>query len=126
MSLSCPEEMNETKEKQDKLFSEKNLEEEILKSNVVATDFTLFLISDNAIEKLKKDGTLSQKEAVSKLGIVLIENKSVDTKSTLIGSMIGNRDCGEYQNKAFYLSYEYTWEIKKDIQGLLCLIPTKK
>ncbi|XP_016908006.1 mRNA cap guanine-N7 methyltransferase isoform X2 [Apis cerana] len=33
MSLSCPEEMNETKEKQDKLFSEKNLEEEILKSN---------------------------------------------------------------------------------------------
>lgn len=104
----------------------RNAIEEILRSNVMAYDSTSFAIDEMHIKALIKEGTLPQKEAVSKLGIVLEEDKSVDTKNTLISSMIGNRDCGEYQNKAFYLSYEYNWEIKKDIQGLLCLIPTKK
>jgi len=33
---------------------------------------------------------------------------------------------GEYDNKAYSLHREYSWEIKKDSYGVLCLIPTIK
>ena len=36
------------------------------------------------------------------------------------------RNTREYRNKAFYLNADLNWEIKKDSEGLLCLIPTKK
>lgn len=40
--------------------------------------------------------------------------------------MIGIIHNGEYKNKAFYLNKEMNWEIKKDINGSICLIPTRK
>jgi hypothetical protein len=33
---------------------------------------------------------------------------------------------GEYENKSFFLNDNYNWEIIKDSNGMLCLIPTKK
>lgn len=36
------------------------------------------------------------------------------------------RSSGEYMNKAFFLSEGFNWEIKRDSEGALCLIPTKK
>jgi vacuolar-type H+-ATPase subunit I/STV1 len=42
-------------------------------------------------------------------------------------SFIQFRDFGEYKNKAFYLDDDsYNWELKKDSENMLCLIPTKK
>jgi hypothetical protein len=32
----------------------------------------------------------------------------------------------KYANKSFWLNDEYNWEIKRDEDGVLCLIPTKK
>lgn len=32
---------------------------------------------------------------------------------------------GEYASKAFWLSQVFDWEIKKDSNRMLCLIPTK-
>lgn len=40
--------------------------------------------------------------------------------------MIDVRRGYEYGNKAFGLSNKYNWEIKRDSEGALCLIPTKK
>ena len=36
------------------------------------------------------------------------------------------RGCGEYENKGFYLHSDYNWEIVKDSNGVLVLLPTKK
>lgn len=36
------------------------------------------------------------------------------------------RNCFEYTNKAFWLNDKFNWEIKKDSDDELCLIPTKK
>ena len=41
-------------------------------------------------------------------------------------SMIAVRSGLEYVNKAFYLNDEFGWEIKKDSNDYLCLIPTRK
>jgi hypothetical protein len=40
--------------------------------------------------------------------------------------MIQVRGGSEHRNKAFFLSEGFNWEIKRDSEGLLCLIPTKK
>jgi hypothetical protein len=36
------------------------------------------------------------------------------------------RNCGDYKNKAFLLNDDYNWELVKDNDGYLCLIPTRK
>ena len=36
------------------------------------------------------------------------------------------RDSGEYYNTAFYLTDNFNWELKRDSQEKVCLIPTKK
>lgn len=36
------------------------------------------------------------------------------------------RNGGKYKDKAFFLTDDYNWEIKRDIHNTLCLIPTKK
>jgi hypothetical protein len=41
-------------------------------------------------------------------------------------NMLDVRDSDEYKNKAFYLSDDFNWEIKRDPIGVVCLIPTKK
>ena len=51
-------------------------------------------------------------------------NKS-EFDSTAHG-MIQVRAGNEHRNKAFFLSEGFNWEIKRDSEGLLCLIPTKK
>jgi hypothetical protein len=50
-------------------------------------------------------------------GTILISNAQ---------ELIAKRCFGEYEYKSFYLHREYNWEIRKDSQGELCLIPTKK
>jgi hypothetical protein len=40
--------------------------------------------------------------------------------------MIARRMEKEYANKSFWLNSSYNWEIKKDTDNILCLIPTKK
>ena len=51
-------------------------------------------------------------------------NKS-ELDSTTYG-MIQVRAGNEHRNKAFFLSEGFNWEIKRDSEGVLCLIPTKK
>jgi hypothetical protein len=41
-------------------------------------------------------------------------------------AMIVRRMEKEYANKSFWLNSSYNWEIKKDTDNILCLIPTKK
>ena len=41
-------------------------------------------------------------------------------------TILAIRESGEYKNKSFYLSDDYNWEVKVDVHGALCLIPTKK
>lgn len=51
--------------------------------------------------------------------------KEPNSGSTAAG-MIEVRSFYEYENKAFWLNDYYNWEIKKDSQGKLVLIPTLK
>ena len=100
--------------------------EEILKSNPISLDYTLFPIGDKYMELFIQKGTPEQKKAVMKLGVVLIGDKSVDVTDFIARKFIAVRNSDEYQNKAFYLNPIYDWEIKKDAYGILCLTPTKK
>jgi hypothetical protein len=55
------------------------------------------------------------------------QDKSVDLSNfKLTRKILDVRDSGEFDNKAFYLSNLYDWEIKKDKEGLTVLIPTLK
>lgn len=40
--------------------------------------------------------------------------------------MMGVRHSGEHENKAFGLDKKFNWELLKDSQGVMCLIPTRK
>lgn len=56
------------------------------------------------------------------------DDDSVDVSGCNISTnkIIDIRGSGEYENKSFWLSEIYNWEMKKDSIGKLCLIPTKK
>lgn len=56
------------------------------------------------------------------------DDGSVDVSGCNISTnkIIDIRGSGEYENKSFWLSEIYNWEMKKDSIGKLCLIPTKK
>ena len=41
-------------------------------------------------------------------------------------ALITMRVGGSLKNKAFYLNSRFNWELKKDLSGTLCLVPTKK
>jgi hypothetical protein len=41
-------------------------------------------------------------------------------------ALIAVRSRGEYRDKAFYLNSKFNWEIAKDREGLICLVPTRK
>jgi hypothetical protein len=41
-------------------------------------------------------------------------------------TLIAVRSRGEYADKAFYLNSKFNWEIVKDREGLMCLVPTRK
>ena len=56
------------------------------------------------------------------------DDGSVDVSGCNISTnkIIDIRGSGEYENKSFWLSEIYNWEMKKDSIGKLCLIPTKQ
>lgn len=76
----------------------------------------------------------SAKEALQSLfPQYFVEDKSVDVaykngEFTVDGdsNRLQRRITGEYRHKSFWLSPLLNWEIKKDSDGQLCLIPTKK
>ena len=41
-------------------------------------------------------------------------------------TLIAVRSRGEYRDTAFYLNSKFNWEIAKDREGLMCLVPTRK
>lgn len=64
---------------------------------------------------------------------VFVEDKSVDLvklrdsgSKESVPSILGIRNHGKWKGKVFYLHSYYNWEIKVDIHGELCLVPTKK
>jgi hypothetical protein len=57
------------------------------------------------------------------VGLSFINNKKLLEESYDIIGMILS---GDYAYKSFRLTNIYDWEIKKDIHGFICLIPTKK
>lgn len=105
---------------------------EILATNPLATDNTAIVIDQNYIDRLIDRGTNSQIDAVKRLGITLVEDKSVDLSSCNEVMKINNhnlievRNKSNYANKAFSLHEGFNWEIKKDDNGELCLVPTQK
>lgn len=42
------------------------------------------------------------------------------------GMLLERRIAGEFKNKAFWLNSGFNWEIKRDNEDVMCLIPTKK
>jgi hypothetical protein len=54
-------------------------------------------------------------------GLELFKRNGADY-NTLIAVRCG----GEYSDKAFFLNSKFNWEIAKDREGLMCLIPTRK
>lgn len=102
----------------------------ILSSAPLATDNTEIEIPRVCIDKLIKNGSTDQKAAVEGLGLKLGIDKSVIVPYTSVyidgKEALAVRVGGEYCDKAFYLSINFNWEMKKDNAGHLCLIPTKK
>lgn len=83
-------------------------------------------------EYYKKEACSSWKEKIEKAFPFVKENdKSVEVKldsiSTKEGKVIlANRFSGEFGSKAICLHDDYNWEIKRDSDNFLCLVPTKK
>ena len=57
---------------------------------------------------------------------VFEENKSITVNDSTIKQHFCVRNYGEFAYKSYYLSSSFNWEVKKDMEGLLCLIPTEK
>lgn len=97
-------------------------------------------VEDNNMElKITKEKVLEAAQKCSKaketlktlFPEVFEDDKSVDVGSVVGKSFFNNdfltvRADYEYQQKGFYLTHKYNWEIIKDSQGKLVLVPTKK
>jgi len=83
-------------------------------------------LTQEEVDKMFKACTEEQLPIVSKY--LKQDDGSVDVTKFKgwIEDVITARMGGEYENKAFILTHDFNWEIKKDSQGKLCLIPTKK
>lgn len=53
-------------------------------------------------------------------------NVLFDTTRNLTNALMCVRAGGKYENKAFILSDVYNWELVKDVNNNLCLVPTRK
>jgi len=53
-------------------------------------------------------------------------NVLFDTNMNLINALMCVRASGKYENKAFILNDVYNWELVKDVNNQLCLVPTRK
>ena len=83
-------------------------------------------LSQKEIDMMFNASDDNQKSILSKY--LKQDDGSVDVKHCDISPnhFIGVRVVGKYENKSFYLSNEFNWEIKEDEYNQLCLIPTKK
>jgi len=83
-------------------------------------------LSQKEIDMMFNASDNNQKSILSKY--LKQDDGSVDLSDLNISlnKIIDIRKSGEYENKSFWISESYNWEIKKDSIGKLCLIPTKK
>lgn len=51
---------------------------------------------------------------------------SVEITSMVYTRYLAPRSIGSLAYKAYYLDPTFNWELKKDNNGVLCLVPTKK
>jgi hypothetical protein len=49
-----------------------------------------------------------------------------DTNRNLLSALMCVRTGGTYGNKAFILDETYNWDLVRDTNGNLCLVPTRK
>lgn len=75
----------------------------------------MFNASDNKQKSILSKYLKQDDDSVDLSDLNISPNKIIDVRKS-----------GEYENKSFWLSESYNWEIKKDSIGKLCLIPTKK
>jgi len=116
------------------IFSDGDLTWSDTKSgNLTFEQFKLLYMTESKELKITPDKVLSaakkcpQAEAVLKemFPEVFEEDKSVDV-SKLGKSILDVRNGFEYMSKAFWLDDSYSWEIKRDSNNMLVLIPAKK
>jgi mRNA-degrading endonuclease RelE of RelBE toxin-antitoxin system len=87
-------------------------------------------ISEEFYKEMRKACTEPQNKLFDK---IFGEDGSVDLSEiyglkllVMSDNTLSIRDSGEYTNNAFYLTDNFNWELKRDSQEKLCLIPTKK
>ena len=87
-------------------------------------------ISEEFYKEMRKACTEPQNKLFDK---IFGEDGSVDLSEiyglkllVMSDNTLSIRDSGEYYNTAFYLTDNFNWELKRDSQEKLCLIPTKK
>ena len=80
-------------------------------------------VDDSLYKEGYKDASESQRKV---LDGIFGKSKEVKVPDINLSGFLYDRGRGEYKGIAFYLDNYYNWEIKKDSQGVLCLIPTNK
>ena len=95
-------------------------------------------VSEELLQQGRKEASQSQKEVIDRIfgkekeEIDLYSETGIDGAELFIkngggkDSLLAVRSYGEYKSVSFYLNSYFNWEIKKDNQGDLCLIPTHK
>jgi hypothetical protein len=88
-------------------------------------------LTQEQVDNMFKACTATQLPIVSKY--LKQDDGSVDISKVTGGfsdendyGFIGRRLSCAYRNKSFWLNDNYNWELKRDEDGVLCLIPTKK
>ena len=83
-------------------------------------------LTQEEVDEMFKACTKDQLPIVSKY--LKQDDGSVDLETLCLrdNEFLTIRNCFEYTNKAFWLNDKFNWEIKKDSDDELCLIPTKK
>lgn len=105
--------------------------EEKLKENIF--DEFISVPNDLLVEAFK-EADRDQNEFLRKYFFQPVVSKEVNMKEWIEDLRVFRKSCrelidvreyGMYAGKAFYLTSDFTWEIKKDEDGIQCLIPTK-
>jgi hypothetical protein len=83
-------------------------------------------LTQDEVDGMFKACTKEQLPIVSKY--LKQDDGSVDLETLCLrdNEFLTIRNCFEYTNKAFWLNDKFNWEIKKDSDDELCLIPTRK
>lgn len=95
-----------------------------------------FEFTQAEVNEMFKAATTNQKPVLE--GIFGKQTKDIDLSTGMVDGkelfnavsfenpLIAVRQFFEFKNKAFYLNDEYNWEIVKDGNGEICLVPTRK